>query len=123
MFIFFIFFLRIRRPPRSTRTDTLFPYTTLFRSHNGRRHKRWRFRYWWRQRMRLAARSSERPSESSPPSAAGASAPYAREFHSGAGPDRQSVVEGKRVSVRVDSGGSRSSKKKNTTNNKYDNIV
>src|SRR3546814_12419992 len=25
-------FLRIRRPPRSTRTDTLFPYTTLFRS-------------------------------------------------------------------------------------------
>src|SRR3546814_7872661 len=27
-----IFFLRIRRPPRATRTDTLFPYTTLFRS-------------------------------------------------------------------------------------------
>src|SRR3546814_1254757 len=26
------FFVRIRRPPRSTRTDTLFPYTTLFRS-------------------------------------------------------------------------------------------
>src|SRR3546814_21160814 len=25
----------IRRPPRSTRTDTLFPYTTLFRSPNG----------------------------------------------------------------------------------------
>src|SRR3546814_3673743 len=25
-------FLRIRRPPTSTRTDTLFPYTTLFRS-------------------------------------------------------------------------------------------
>src|SRR3546814_2539817 len=25
----------IRRPPRSTRTDTLFPYTTLFRSHGG----------------------------------------------------------------------------------------
>src|SRR3546814_3633611 len=31
----FIFFLMIRRPPRSTRTDTLFPYTTLFRSHGG----------------------------------------------------------------------------------------
>src|SRR3546814_13750474 len=30
--IFFCFFLRIRRPPRSTRTDTLCPYTTLFRS-------------------------------------------------------------------------------------------
>src|SRR3546814_19349200 len=27
-----IFFLMIRRPPRSTRTDPLFPYTTLFRS-------------------------------------------------------------------------------------------
>src|SRR3546814_3346772 len=27
----------IRRPPRSTRTDTLFPYTTLFRSPRGRR--------------------------------------------------------------------------------------
>src|SRR3546814_18531042 len=36
MFLFFtsvcFFFLSIRRPPRSTRTDTLFPYTTLFRS-------------------------------------------------------------------------------------------
>src|SRR3546814_7099506 len=33
MLIFVIFFfLMIRRPPRSTRTDTLFPYTTLFRS-------------------------------------------------------------------------------------------
>src|SRR3546814_14571779 len=36
VFLFFLFsfffFLMIRRPPRSTRTDTLFPYTTLFRS-------------------------------------------------------------------------------------------
>src|SRR3546814_10575798 len=32
LFTFFVFFLMIRRPPRSTRTDTLFPYTTLFRS-------------------------------------------------------------------------------------------
>src|SRR3546814_4754616 len=31
-YYFFLFFLMIRRPPRSTRTDTLFPYTTLFRS-------------------------------------------------------------------------------------------
>src|SRR3546814_6606867 len=31
--LFYLFFLlMIRRPPRSTRTDTLFPYTTLFRS-------------------------------------------------------------------------------------------
>src|SRR3546814_18134905 len=31
-FLFYFFFLMIRRPPRSTRTDTFFPYTTLFRS-------------------------------------------------------------------------------------------
>src|SRR3546814_12488654 len=36
----FIFFLRIRRPPRSTRTDTLFPYTTLFRSDAWQRYIR-----------------------------------------------------------------------------------
>src|SRR3546814_14204388 len=36
--VFIVFFLMIRRPPRSTRTDTLFPYTTLFRS---RRSARW----------------------------------------------------------------------------------
>src|SRR3546814_1980181 len=33
----FFFFVMIRRPPRSTRTDTLFPYTTLFRSPRPRR--------------------------------------------------------------------------------------
>src|SRR3546814_12912413 len=33
----FFFFLMIRRPPRSTRTDTLFPYTTLFRSDDSER--------------------------------------------------------------------------------------
>src|SRR3546814_14686449 len=32
VFSIVFFFLMIRRPPRSTRTDTLFPYTTLFRS-------------------------------------------------------------------------------------------
>src|SRR3546814_811672 len=32
-----LFFLMIRRPPRSTRTDTLFPYTTLFRSYRNLR--------------------------------------------------------------------------------------
>src|SRR3546814_13018028 len=30
--VWLFFFLMIRRPPKSTRTDTLFPYTTLFRS-------------------------------------------------------------------------------------------
>src|SRR3546814_4213830 len=33
LFDFYVFLMR-RRPPRSTRTDTLFPYTTLFRSHH-----------------------------------------------------------------------------------------
>src|SRR3546814_14913414 len=32
-----MFFLMIRRPPISTRTDTLFPYTTLFRSRQPRK--------------------------------------------------------------------------------------
>src|SRR3546814_4553438 len=32
-----------RRPPRSTRTDTLFPYTTLFRSFTSPRHVWWNF--------------------------------------------------------------------------------
>src|SRR3546814_7147364 len=36
---FLVVFLMIRRPPRSTRTDTLFPYTTLFRSASAAR--------WW----------------------------------------------------------------------------
>src|SRR3546814_9849171 len=34
------FFFILRRPPRSTRTDTLFPYTTLFRSPRGRAVRR-----------------------------------------------------------------------------------
>src|SRR3546814_13751301 len=37
LYICYLFFLMIRRPPRSTRTDTLFPYTTLFRSCGDRR--------------------------------------------------------------------------------------
>src|SRR3546814_6579549 len=40
MFLCFVFFLMILRPPRSTRTYTLFPYTTLFRS--CRAGHRWR---------------------------------------------------------------------------------
>src|SRR3546814_6538174 len=38
--LLYFFFLMIRLPPRSTRTDTLFPYTTRFRSHrNGARRR------------------------------------------------------------------------------------
>src|SRR3546814_1314265 len=51
----------IRRPPRSTRTDTLFPYTTLFRSARadlGHQHSRWKvargpsIRFGWRRNTR-----------------------------------------------------------------------
>src|SRR3546814_8663951 len=48
----------IRRPPRSTRTDTLFPYTTLFRSIRlpGRRSRiYWQVRFFARDRRALAA--------------------------------------------------------------------
>src|SRR3546814_12190331 len=38
-----IYFLMIRRPPRSTRTDTLFPYTTLFRSRHVEGRDGWAF--------------------------------------------------------------------------------
>src|SRR3546814_18073941 len=45
LYCVFFFLLMIRRPPRSTRTDTLFPYTTLFRSEDLNRmskdHKKW----------------------------------------------------------------------------------
>src|SRR3546814_16617527 len=34
MYMYVLFFLMIRRPSRSTRTDTLCPYTTLFRSYS-----------------------------------------------------------------------------------------
>src|SRR3546814_17218726 len=59
----YVFFLMKRRPPRSTRTDTLFPYTTLFRSH---RRKRYRKRYGSHDRrgqLRNRVSISERPAE------------------------------------------------------------
>src|SRR3546814_3007115 len=46
MIIFYIFFLMTRRPPRSTRTDTLFPYTTLFRSVGAGRREHLTARDW-----------------------------------------------------------------------------
>src|SRR3546814_4265956 len=47
----------LRRPPRSTHTDTLFPYTTLFRSHlRSRRHPAVRL-----PRFRRVGRSADRP--------------------------------------------------------------
>src|SRR3546814_6980593 len=63
-----MFFLMIRRPPRSTRTDTLFPYTTLFRSdadqgpdrHAGHRHPHAGRDQVLRQRPRAAGRAGHR---------------------------------------------------------------
>src|SRR3546814_13789898 len=59
--IHFFFFLMIRRPPRSTRTDTLFPYTTLLRSaqHRGAGRRR----NWYRYRAGSRNRSEEHTSE------------------------------------------------------------
>src|SRR3546814_16860128 len=51
-FYFLFFVLVVRRPPRSTRTATLFPFTTLFRSARGARAGRFAHR---RQRIRQAA--------------------------------------------------------------------
>src|SRR3546814_18530323 len=52
MFCFFV--LMIRGPPRSTRTDPLFPYTTLFRSWGGSAENRMRFAVEIVRRMREA---------------------------------------------------------------------
>src|SRR3546814_11321091 len=107
----------IRRPPRSTRTDTLCPYTTLFRARRARI------------RRVPAARSD---AVESTPGAVAAAPPDGfreprripadsvvhgrRQSRSAALPepcaDRKSVVEGKSVSVRVDLGGRRRNKKK-----------
>src|SRR3546814_14723698 len=56
------FFLMIRRPPRSTRTDTLFPYTTLFRSGTDRETGlRWVLP--WLTRKKIAVRANNIISE------------------------------------------------------------
>src|SRR3546814_12909003 len=103
------FFLMIRRPPRSTRTDTRFPYTTLFRS------------------IAACRPSADRhPSEPVPARRRRSPAPCpgprerrrARGRARGGGPsarprppispqDRKGVVSGTSVSVRVDLGGRR----------------
>src|SRR3546814_9157103 len=66
----FFFFLMIRRPPRSTRTDTLFPYTTLFRSHHRFAIRRYDYGRWFQQylprsrrKRHTGGRSEEHTSE------------------------------------------------------------
>src|SRR3546814_16243855 len=55
------FFLMSRRRPYSTRTDTLFPYTTLFRSQDDGRHARRSLHRAPRQRVLAAFHSSFSP--------------------------------------------------------------
>src|SRR3546814_14618453 len=131
MFIFFFFFLMIRRPPRSTRTDTLFPYTTLFRSHAAARLHRPRAVVRARaaadgRAFRCPRRDHPRPPQRAASAPLGAHRQDRRLRHPldsrGGLPvvedrrDRKSVVWGKSVSVRVDLGGRRLIKKKNITN-------
>src|SRR3546814_17545807 len=103
----------IRRPPRSTRTDTLFPYPTLFRSSTAARlklkgidggpHKRWSM--WFN--------STQRAEPYQPltcPSRARETGSFGSAGRNTG--DRKSVVLGRSVSVRVDLGGRRIIKKK-----------
>src|SRR3546814_12465233 len=130
--LLFFFFLMIRRPPRSTRTDTLFPYTTLFRSrvhgygpaHRGSRNcsaispprqyplrmamVMYRCPGWFRP----AAVASFMAGTPFGPGPGGASAPSSVPSLR----DRKSVGKGKGGFVRVDLGGTRHIKKKKKHN-------
>src|SRR3546814_18285864 len=123
----------IRRPPRSTRTDTLFPYTTLFRSWPAPAGKAEQVRYDSRcneNNEMLRGVPEMKPSLLIPrllrTSALGASFaaaaldapafpqdPAARPPATAAPHDRKSVGWGKSVSVRVELGGRRSVKIQN----------
>src|SRR3546814_15861158 len=119
-----IFFLMIRRPPRSTRTDTLVPYTPLFRGAGDRRDLRRQGRQGPRvRRLRELPRSQGRagahqPAHRRPPAGERRRGGQGGRCREGQGPrlrrprDRKSVVWVKRVSVSVDCGGRRISKKK-----------
>src|SRR3546814_15403956 len=122
-----------RRPPRSTRTDTLFPYTTLFRSRPPGPEIRLLSdlrtatpaRAFAHQLDRRAARARTRSAQHGLESRGGCLR-LCRPFcvlamgldrHPGR-EDRKSVVQGKSVSVRVDLGGSSIIKKKKHKLNK-----
>src|SRR3546814_15655109 len=132
-YVVYFFFLMIRRPPRSTRTDTLFPYTTLFRSAGGdRRPARTaasdprlpRACETAQHLYRQAAgdgQSRHRPrAHQLPPGGRGDRAPGVERSQPAEHPDptrkRKSVVSDKSVSVRVDHGGRTTIKQKNNTN-------
>src|SRR3546814_11631811 len=113
----------IRRPPRSTRTDTLFPYTTLFRSQRDTTERQRRDAACQCQRnageddRRVAHRPEQH--EQQPEDQQEHKRNDDLEARGGglqllkcAAIDRKSVVEGKSVSVRVDLGGGRTIKQK-----------
>src|SRR3546814_16975335 len=112
---FVLFFLMLRRPPRSTRTDTLFPYTTLFRS------RRWRGSGIRRScpapvppapRSRAAARGARPGPQPARRRGSPGLPPRCPRPSRAAPPVRKSGVEGRSVSVRVEVGGRRLIKKK-----------
>src|SRR3546814_14850005 len=116
----------IRRPPRSTRTDTLFPYTTLFRSpprsHPGRGPRDDALRPVVPAPGRGSRRGRGGRAQGGPAAgrrrlAAAEDAGLLRRAPRRA--DRKSVVWGKSVSVRVDLGGSGIMKKKRRKNATY----
>src|SRR3546814_15113962 len=111
----------IRRPPRSTRTDTLFPYTTLFRSgrigrNGGRRTAGTKLSPIASQARPRRQNIERSPARDDRTCACGdgnrppGPLPLAGEGYR-ARSDRKSVVSGKSVSVRVDLGGRRCIKK------------
>src|SRR3546814_19560837 len=118
------FVLMIRRPPRATRTDTLFPYTTLFRSVQSICRQAWAGAV---AGTELAHRAdadvrARRDLPARQPGIYDRRHPYrSRAVHrDGAGvepEDRKSVVEGQSGSVSVELGGRRISKKNKTVTN------
>src|SRR3546814_8971164 len=94
----------IRRPPRSTRTDTLFPYTTLFRSRPARAHPpglAQRNLCWY---CRPRSRYPAKPQEPGLPGASGMLDTDPGGFHDSAAPVGPTTADGqdKESSVNVE---------------------
>src|SRR3546814_13789803 len=107
-------FLMIRRPPRSTRTDTLFPYTTLFRSRRATGRS-------FLANSRSGFATGSLPCRRGPHYRCSSSFryPLERPYSSACNEkDRKSVEMGKGESVRVHIGGRRIIKNKNRKINK-----
>src|SRR3546814_12367878 len=116
------FFVIIRRPPRSTRTDTLFPYTTRFRSiipaaPEPVRARRRRVAAGRRRVRPAGARPCRQGRQAPAPPPPSDAPPCAKTPKIPSHRDRKSAVSGKSVSVRVDLGGRRIIKKTKLTDN------